>query len=86
MAIDHDTHRQLYWTSLVLVLIGVFNLGLIGLTGVNILATLFGGETWLLRAIYLVIGVAGAFMLYHALRFESPATRTQTRTMRTRTF
>lgn len=82
MAVDPIVMRRLYWTSLVLVLVGAFNLGIMGLTGVNLLATLFGGEPWLLRAIYLVVGIAGVFLLYYAMRVDSPVRRTA----RTRTY
>lgn len=75
MAPNPVTMRRLYWTSLIIVLVGAFNLGFLGLTGLNLLGAMFGGEAWLLRAIYVVIGLAGAFLLYAALSADVPTNR-----------
>ncbi|MCK4669744.1 MAG: DUF378 domain-containing protein [Nanoarchaeota archaeon] len=50
--------------SVILCLIAAINLGLVGLFKYNILATIFGGIPILEMIIYIIIGLAGLYMLY----------------------
>ncbi len=47
----------------ILMIIGTINLGLVGFFDVNVLATLFGEGTALLRVIYALIGLSGVYEL-----------------------
>lgn len=50
--------------ALVLVIIGAINWGSIGLFGVDLVATLFGGQTALIsRIIYSIVGLAGLWSI-----------------------
>lgn len=50
--------------ALVLVIIGAINWGLIGLLNIDLVATVFGGQTALLsRIIYSLVGLAGLYSL-----------------------
>lgn len=51
-------------TALIIAIIGAINWGSIGLFGVDLVATLFGGQTALLsRIIYTVVGLAGLWCI-----------------------
>lgn len=49
--------------SLILVIIGAINWGLIGLFNFDLVAMLFGNMTMLSRIVYVVIGVAGLWTI-----------------------
>lgn len=50
--------------ALILVIIGALNWGLIGLFQFDLVASLFGGQNALLsRAVYTLIGIAGAYSI-----------------------
>jgi uncharacterized membrane protein YuzA (DUF378 family) len=50
--------------ALILVIIGAFNWGSIGLFGVDLVATIFGGQLSIVsRIIYTVIGLAGIWCI-----------------------
>ena len=50
--------------ALILVIIGAFNWGLIGLFGLDAVAWLFGGQASLIsRIVYTIIGVAGVWCI-----------------------
>lgn len=56
-----NTKQVVGW---VLVL-GAVNWGLVGLLDLNIVETIFGGPTSMLtRAVYIVVGLAGAYKAY----------------------
>ncbi|WP_018921812.1 DUF378 domain-containing protein [Salsuginibacillus kocurii] len=51
-------------TSLVLIIIGAINWGLIGFFGFDLVAALFGGQTAALsRVIYALVGLAGLYAI-----------------------
>lgn len=50
--------------ALILVIIGAINWGLIGLFGIDLVASLFGGQTSMLsRIIYSLVGLAGLYSI-----------------------
>lgn len=50
--------------ALVLVIIGALNWGSIGLFGVDLVATIFGGQTAMVsRIIYTIVGLAGVWAI-----------------------
>ncbi|MBQ2751011.1 MAG: DUF378 domain-containing protein [Oscillospiraceae bacterium] len=58
--------------ALLLVIVGAFNWGLIGLFGLDAVAWLFGGQASLIsRIIYTIIGVAGVWCV--TMLFSEPA-------------
>jgi uncharacterized protein len=48
-------------TTLVLIIIGGLNWGVFGLTHVDLIASLFGPDTAIVRAIYILIGLAALY-------------------------
>lgn len=61
--------------ALLLVIIGAFNWGLIGLFGLDAVAWLFGGQAALgSRIVYTLVAVAGVWCI--SMLFEQPAGRT----------
>ena len=58
--------------SLVLVIIGALNWGAIGLFGIDVVATIFGGQLALIsRIIYGLVGVAGLWCITFLFRDRS---------------
>lgn len=51
------------WITLVLIVIGAINWGLIGLFNYNIVETIFQTGSLITRTIYLLIGLAGVYEL-----------------------
>lgn len=58
--------------SLILIIIGAVNWGLIGLFNLDLVATLFGTMSMISRIIYAIIGIAGIYslMLFAKLKKE----------------
>jgi len=58
--------------SLVLVIIGALNWGAIGLFGIDVVATIFGGQLALVsRIIYGLVGIAGIWCITFLFRDRS---------------
>lgn len=74
--VDDDLHNgwsALDWTALALVIIGALNWGLVGLgmfleTELNVVNILFGFSPLLEALIYLIIGLAGLYMIRTAYK------------------
>lgn len=62
------------WVALILTIIGALNWGLVGLFGFNLVAAIFGG-TFLEPLIYILVGLAGLWLIYLLVRYgqEVPA-------------
>ena len=52
-----------HWIGFVLVIIGGLNWGLVGIFEWNLLEWLLGGWEWLLRLVYILIGLAALYMI-----------------------
>lgn len=52
------------WIALVLVIIGAVNWGLFGLGEWNLVESIFGSVAWLAKTVYLLVGLAGLYMIY----------------------
>ena len=55
--------RELYWISLILMVVGCINWGLIGLFNFDVIAALFGEMTFITRTLYTVIAAASVLLL-----------------------
>lgn len=55
--------KTLNVVSLVLVIIGAINWGLIGLFGFNLVSALFGEMSALTRIVYILVGIAGLYSI-----------------------
>ncbi len=51
------------YTALTLVIIGAVNWGLIGIFKLDLVNLLFGNMSWLSRIIYILVGLAGLYVL-----------------------
>jgi len=56
--------------SFILVLIGAINLCVVGSFGFNPLEYLFGGGSFIVRALYVAMGVAANFLIAFAIIFR----------------
>ncbi len=54
------THTIAWW----LVILGAVNWGLVGLLDYNLVDTVFGSSSLIGRVVYVLVGVAGAWLLY----------------------
>lgn len=60
--------------ALILVIVGAINWGSIGLFGVDLVATVFGGQSALLsRVIYSLVGLAGLWSITLLFKDKVPA-------------
>lgn len=55
--------KGLDYTCLTLVVIGAINWGLIGFFRFDLVSFLFGDMTWISRIVYVLVGLAGLYML-----------------------
>jgi uncharacterized membrane protein YuzA (DUF378 family) len=62
------------WTAFVLVIIGALNWLLVGLFGFNLVNALFGAAPTLEALIYILVGLAGLWLIYF-LAYEAPRQR-----------
>ncbi len=56
-------NKTLDYTALTLAIIGAINWGLIGFFDFNLVASLFGGMSWLSRIIYGLVGLCGLYLI-----------------------
>ena len=56
--------RGIGWLATVLVIVGALNWGLVGLFGFNLVAAIFGKLPIVARAIYILVGLAGLYLIY----------------------
>jgi len=53
----------LSWTTIILIIIGALNWGLVGIFEWNLVSAIFGSIMWLERTIYILVGLAGIIEL-----------------------
>lgn len=69
--------KPLYATSLVLVVIGAINWGLVGFFQFDLVAALFGGESApISRTVYALVGIAGVVLAIAAMSTPQTASAT----------
>ena len=56
--------KILDWIAFVLVVVGALNWGLVGLVDFNLVSTLFGAGTMITKGVYILVGLAGIWMLF----------------------
>ncbi|MFA5019879.1 MAG: DUF378 domain-containing protein [Candidatus Pacearchaeota archaeon] len=52
------------WVAIVLVIIGAVNWGLVGIGNWDLVDIVFGSVAWLAKAVYILVGLAGLYMIY----------------------
>lgn len=57
-------------TALTISIIGAVNWGLIGLFGFDLVAFIFGDMSWLSRAVYIIVGICGLYLLTFYMRLS----------------
>ncbi len=62
------------WLSLVLVIVGALNWGLVGALNFNLVHFLFGSVPVVESVVYVVVGLAGVWAIYLAARVGNRAT------------
>jgi len=58
------TSRGVGWLATILVIVGALNWGLVGLFNFNLVTAIFGKLPMLARGIYVVVGLAGIYLIY----------------------
>lgn len=56
------------WTALILAIIGAINWGLVGIFGLDLVDLIFGSVAWLASIIYILVGVAGLYLIYYLFK------------------
>lgn len=64
-------NKTLDYTALTLDIIGAINWGLIGFFDFNLVASLFGGMSWLSRIIYGLVGLCGLYLISFYMQNEN---------------
>ncbi len=59
------------WVAIVLAVIGAVNWGLVGLFDFNVVSAIFGPMSTLSRIIYVLVGLAGLYLVFAAATLES---------------
>jgi len=54
--------------ALILVIIGAVNWGLVGLFSLDLVSTILGSISWLATIVYVLVGLAGLYMIYYAVK------------------
>ena len=72
---SRKTISNLAWVAVVLVVIGALNWGLVGLFSFDLVAAIFGGGSVFSRLIYIVVALAGIYLIATFPRLSRP-TRT----------
>ncbi|MGK3997125.1 DUF378 domain-containing protein [Sorangium sp. So ce1024] len=68
----------LTWAAIALVVIGAVNWGLVGLFEFNVVAAIFGRDSAISRIVYVLVGLAGLYLLYATAQLNK---RTRVTTM-----
>ncbi|AUX39472.1 hypothetical protein SOCE26_008640 [Sorangium cellulosum] len=63
----------LTWAAIALVVIGAINWGLLGLFDFNLVSAIFGPLSVISRIIYVLVGLAGLYLLYATTQLERRA-------------
>jgi uncharacterized protein len=56
------------WIALVLMIVGGVNWGLVGLFGIDLVASIFGSMTIVSRAVYALVGLAAVYGIVLAIK------------------
>lgn len=56
------------WLSLVLVIVGGINWGLVGIFELDLVATIFGAGSIVARIVYTLVGLSAIYMIYFAVK------------------
>lgn len=64
-------NKALDYTALTIGIIGAINWGLIGFFDFNLVASLFGGMSWLSRIIYGLVGLCGLYLISFYMQNEN---------------
>ncbi|MBD3253273.1 DUF378 domain-containing protein [Candidatus Pacearchaeota archaeon] len=60
--------NALDWIALVLVIIGAVNWGLVGAANMDLVDLILGTVPWLAKTVYILVGLAGLYMIYIAMK------------------
>ena len=65
--------KGLDYTILTIAIIGALNWGLVGIFRFDLVAALFGSMSWISRLVYILVGIAGLYLisLYGRVRQNS---------------
>lgn len=75
---NRNTLSAATWVAIVLSAIGAINWGLVGLFDFNLVSALFGPMSTLSRIIFVVVGLAGIYLVVAAATLESRSRTTRT--------
>lgn len=71
-----DGMSGLAWVALILTIVGALNWALVGLFEWNLVAALFGTMSTLTRIVYVLVGLAGLYLIFLSTRLvQRPRTR-----------
>ena len=68
---NRNTLSGATWVAIVLAAIGAVNWGLVGLFDFNLVSAIFGPMSTLSRIFYVIVGLAGVYLVVAAATLES---------------
>ncbi|WP_437590775.1 DUF378 domain-containing protein [Sorangium sp. So ce1000] len=69
----HRGISGLTWAAITLVVIGAVNWGFVGLFEFDVIAGIFGRLSAISRIIYVLVGLAGLYLLYASVQLDKRA-------------
>ena len=63
-----ENKNVLDWITLVLVIVGGLNWGLVGLFGFNLVKAIFGAVPVLENIIYVIVGLSALYLIYYLVK------------------
>lgn len=58
------------WITLILVIVGGLNWGLVGAMNFDLVATLFGNMSGLSRIVYILVGLSAVYLIFACSKFS----------------
>ena len=58
------------WVTMILVIVGGLNWGLVGLFNFDLVATIFGAMSAVSRVVYVLVGLSAAYMIFGATKMS----------------
>jgi uncharacterized membrane protein YuzA (DUF378 family) len=67
----HSVMSAVDYIAMLLLIVGGLNWGMVGLFGVDVVATLFGTDTAISRVVYTLVGLAALYSIYLSAKMAS---------------
>ena len=63
--------KVLDWIAIILLIVGGLNWGLVGAFDFNLVTFLFGSIAWLVKTVYILVGLSGVYSIYSLYKLSN---------------